>query len=156
MPSTTVRIGDEARQALRQLADKTGESMQVILDRAIKQYRRQLYLEEANAAYAALRNKPDAWQEELDERSLWDRTLTDNLAGDGGKPSSWSPRFPLWERISKKREDSPMLLALAVLLFVLWGIGFFFRIIGDVIHVLLVLAVVVLVLHFLGFQHRVT
>ena len=49
-----------------------------------------------------------------------------------------------------------MLLALAVLLFVLWGIGFFFRIIGDVIHVLLVLAVVVLVLHFLGFQHRVT
>lgn len=82
MPSTTVRISDEARQALRQLADKTGESMQVILDRAIKQYRRQLYLEEANAAYAALRNKPDAWQEELDERSLWDRTLADDLAGD--------------------------------------------------------------------------
>ena len=42
-----------------------------------------------------------------------------------------------------------MLLGIAVLLLVLWGFGFFLSIVGDIIHILLVLAVVVAVGHFL-------
>ena len=32
----------------------------------------QEFLEKANQAYAALRNNPEAWQEELAERELWE------------------------------------------------------------------------------------
>jgi hypothetical protein len=35
-----------------------------------------------NAAYAALRNDPQAWGEELAERALWDRALDDGLQED--------------------------------------------------------------------------
>ncbi len=53
--------------------------MQAILDEAVETYRRQCFLERANAAFAALRNDPNAWQEELEERAAWDITLTDDL-----------------------------------------------------------------------------
>jgi hypothetical protein len=33
----------------------------------------------ANAAYAAMRENEDEWQEELRERRLWDATLADGL-----------------------------------------------------------------------------
>ena len=42
-----------------------------------------------------------------------------------------------------------MLLGIAVVLLVLWGLGFFLSLLGDIIHVVLVLAVVVAVAHFL-------
>ena len=37
------------------------------------------FLDEVNAAYARLRADPRAWEEELAERQLWDRTLADGL-----------------------------------------------------------------------------
>lgn len=82
MPSTTVRISEEAHRALRELAARTGEPMQAILDRAIEQYRRQRFLEEANAAYAVLRNDLDAWHDERDEREVWDNSLADGVTDD--------------------------------------------------------------------------
>jgi hypothetical protein len=36
-------------------------------------------LDAMNAAYAALRNDPAAWPDELRERALWDETLADGL-----------------------------------------------------------------------------
>ncbi len=35
----------------------------------------QEFLERANQAYAALRNNPEAWQEEFAERKLWQQTI---------------------------------------------------------------------------------
>jgi hypothetical protein len=32
-----------------------------------------------NEGYARLRADPEAWQEELDERRLWDTTMADGL-----------------------------------------------------------------------------
>ncbi len=40
---------------------------------------RQRFLEGVNADFAALRNDPAAWQEELAERAAWDCTLADDL-----------------------------------------------------------------------------
>ncbi|GFE68447.1 hypothetical protein [Chroococcus sp. FPU101] len=37
----------------------------------------QQFLEEADRAFVALRNDPQAWQEELAERQLWENTLLD-------------------------------------------------------------------------------
>lgn len=42
-------------------------------------YRRQLFLEKANAAFATLRMQPEAWAVEEEERAAWDTTLTDGL-----------------------------------------------------------------------------
>jgi len=77
MQSATVRISTTSHNLLKELAARSGESMQVILDRAIEQYRRQAFLQEANQAYAALRNNSEAWQAELEEREAWDVTLSD-------------------------------------------------------------------------------
>jgi hypothetical protein len=77
MPGSTVRIRAETREVLRDLASSEGKPMQAILDLAIEEYRRQRFLQEANAAYAALRNKPKAWKAELVERKAWDATTAD-------------------------------------------------------------------------------
>ena len=53
--------------------------MQAILDEAVEAYRRQLFLKRANAAFAALRNDPNAWKEEQMERAAWDVALNDDL-----------------------------------------------------------------------------
>ena len=79
MQSATVRISSTSHNILKELAAHSGESMQVILDQAIEQYRRQVFLQEANQAYAALRNHSEAWQAELEEREAWDVTLSDGL-----------------------------------------------------------------------------
>jgi predicted HTH domain antitoxin len=42
-------------------------------------HHRQSLLEQANEAYAKLRNNPPAWKEELNERSIWETTLSDGL-----------------------------------------------------------------------------
>jgi predicted transcriptional regulator len=78
MPSATVRISKGTRDTLRDLAVKSEESMQTIIDRAIESYRRQSFIEQANKAYSALRDNPGAWATELKERREWEATLADN------------------------------------------------------------------------------
>jgi hypothetical protein len=80
MPGSTVRISGTAKLALSELAAQNGSPMSVVLERAIECYRRRCLLEEANAAYAALRGDPVAWQEELEERRAWDVALADGLS----------------------------------------------------------------------------
>ncbi len=77
MSSKTVRIKRETQDILRELANNEGKPMQTILDLAIEGYRRQRFLQEANEAYAALRNNPQAWKAELAERREWDTTMAD-------------------------------------------------------------------------------
>ncbi len=82
MSGTTVRVGKTTRDKLRELAALENEPMHVILDRAIEDYRRKRFLEEANRTYAALRRDPEAWQTEQEERKAWDTTLADGLEGE--------------------------------------------------------------------------
>jgi hypothetical protein len=79
MPTATVRISSDTRQTLRQISATTGESMQAILDRAVEDYRRRVFLEQANRAFARLREDPEAWAAEQEERAAWDATLADGL-----------------------------------------------------------------------------
>jgi hypothetical protein len=79
MASATVRISEKSRQTLRELAAKTGDSMQAILDRAVEEYRRERLMDEVNAAYAALRADPEAWADWQRELAVWDATLMDGL-----------------------------------------------------------------------------
>ncbi|MEW6367884.1 MAG: toxin-antitoxin system protein [Acidobacteriota bacterium] len=77
MPAATVRISDETRKTLRKLAARKGVSMQAMLGEAVEEYRRRRFLDEANAAFAALRANCRAWEAELEERRAWDNTLDD-------------------------------------------------------------------------------
>ena len=77
MASTTVRISQESVKLLRDLASQENKSMQAILDQALEHYRRKSFLEKANQAYERLKQDPDLWQKELDERSQWEGTLMD-------------------------------------------------------------------------------
>jgi hypothetical protein len=79
MPSTSIRIDERALAVLRELARKQGQPLQTVLKEAIDSYRREKFLEEANAAFAALRSDPEAWREEQQERELWDRAGEDGL-----------------------------------------------------------------------------
>ena len=53
--------------------------MTVVLEKAIETYRRQKFLEEANASYAVLKANRKKWNEEIAERELWDSTNADGL-----------------------------------------------------------------------------
>lgn len=77
MQTQTVIISESAHQLLQQLADLEKTSTDVVLDRALEIYRREVFLRQANAAFAALKSDEEAWREELKERELWDKTVAD-------------------------------------------------------------------------------
>ncbi|MBW4510017.1 MAG: hypothetical protein KME64_26405 [Scytonematopsis contorta HA4267-MV1] len=79
MSESTVSVSLTTRETLQKLADASGESIQVILDKAIENYRRVLFLTDANKSFAALKANETAWQEELGERQEWDKTSSDGL-----------------------------------------------------------------------------
>jgi len=73
-----VRLSPHAHE-LRQLAEEEDDSMQAVLDKAIERYRREKFLRDANADFAALKRNRRAWKQELKERELWEHTLSDGL-----------------------------------------------------------------------------
>jgi hypothetical protein len=77
MQTQTVIISESAHQLLQQLADLEKTSTEVVLDRALEVYRREIFLKQANAAFADLKSDEKAWREELEERDLWDNTIAD-------------------------------------------------------------------------------
>ncbi len=79
MKSAMVRIDDESRNILREIALQEQEPMQQIVRKAIEHYRRELFLQQCNKAYAALKSDRGAWEKELAEREAWDSAVSDGL-----------------------------------------------------------------------------
>ena len=52
------------------------------LEAIAREVERQRFLAGLNTDFAALRNNPTAWQEELAERAEWDCTLADGLTDE--------------------------------------------------------------------------
>lgn len=76
------RISDTDRNLLRYLARETGKQQQQILHEALDRYHREHQLAQINTAFARLKENPEAWAHELEERAAWDATLGDGLADD--------------------------------------------------------------------------
>lgn len=74
-----MRMREDIHGALRELAQEENTTLQEVLAKAIDLYRRTRFFEQMNAAYAALRADPEAWQQELEERAAWDVTLMDGI-----------------------------------------------------------------------------
>jgi predicted kinase len=79
LATTLVRVREDVRATLQQLAQEESVSMQEILARAVEEYRRARIFERAHEAYAALRADPEAWKQELEERRAWEATLMDGI-----------------------------------------------------------------------------
>ena len=77
-----LRIGEDTHRMLRQLARVEGVSMQVVLNKALTEYRKKQFFESLGAAFSALKNDPKAWAEEQQERQVWANTLSDNAEPD--------------------------------------------------------------------------
>ena len=74
-----VRLGRASHETLRRLAERMGESMQAVAEKAIDELKRKQFFEEMDAAFAALKADPVAWREEAEERELWAGALSDDL-----------------------------------------------------------------------------
>ena len=79
MPEIAITINQNTHEVLLRLSKQSGDNLQTLLDKAVEQYRRQLFLLQANQAFVALRKNELLWQDELNERQEWDRTLTDEI-----------------------------------------------------------------------------
>jgi predicted transcriptional regulator len=77
-----VRVSDGTHATLKELAERSGEPIHVVVEKAVEAYRRERFFVELDEAYAALQNDPEAWSEELAERAAWEITLADGLEGD--------------------------------------------------------------------------
>lgn len=78
MAGTTVRIKEESRTILEELAREMNEPLQEVLAKALESYRRQRVIDRTNAAYAALRANPESWRAVQEEREAWDITMADH------------------------------------------------------------------------------
>ena len=74
--SLTIRVSRSTHGLLRDLSDRTGETMTDIVDRAVREYQRRRFWEDYHAAYAAIQADPPELRGEID---LWDLTLADGL-----------------------------------------------------------------------------
>lgn len=79
MPELKISISEATHKTLLTLVESSGDTLQSILDKAIENYRRSLFLAEANEAFFALRQNEKLWQEEVTEREAWEQTLGDGV-----------------------------------------------------------------------------
>ncbi len=77
--TTTIRVNDEARRRIAQLAEEDDRPMTAIVDDALDALERRRFFERFNERYAELADDPDAWGEVLHER-----TLESGALGDAG------------------------------------------------------------------------
>ena len=56
--------------------------MQSIIEKAVEQYKRRRFLEGLNEDFKALKKDRKAWQEETEERRLWENTLLDGIENE--------------------------------------------------------------------------
>ncbi|HET6878552.1 MAG TPA: hypothetical protein VFI31_00170 [Pirellulales bacterium] len=82
MATVTVPISEASHKILLELASRGGQPIGKIIDQAIEEFRRQRLLDEANAAYLALRRDEQAWREEAAERRDWEATLADGSSDE--------------------------------------------------------------------------
>jgi hypothetical protein len=79
MSAATILLSEASHRILKDLAVQTGQTMTDVLDKALDAYRRKVFFEELNAAYAALRSDPAVWAAVVEERRSMDGCLMDGL-----------------------------------------------------------------------------
>ena len=79
MSTITIRINEADKRTIDEIGRRFGESTQSIIHQAVEEYQRRRVLQAANDAYGKLREHPDQWKAELEEREAWAATIADGL-----------------------------------------------------------------------------
>jgi hypothetical protein len=79
MSELTIDISETTHKTLLQLTQSSGDDFVTIIDRAVENYRRYVFLVQADRAFAALRQNEELWQDEIAERQVWDLTIADGV-----------------------------------------------------------------------------
>jgi len=80
--AVTMRVSEETHTTLKSMAKDQGIPMTELLDELVRKARNAEIIRQINEGYARLREDPQAWAEELEERRLWECTLLDGLEDD--------------------------------------------------------------------------
>jgi hypothetical protein len=78
----TVRIDPATHTALTEIAKAKHIPLAEALRRSVELLRREVFFEQMNAGYLALRADPDAWAEEQRDVDEWDRTAANDGVDD--------------------------------------------------------------------------
>jgi hypothetical protein len=79
MSSNVVKLKPETYARVKQIAEESHRPMQEIVAAGIEALDRLQFAREFTEDYAALRRDSQAWRKELQERELWEVTLSDGL-----------------------------------------------------------------------------
>ena len=82
MKTQIVRISSETHSRLKAMALASGETIGEILAKAVDAYRREMLLNDANRAFARLKEREELWKDEQKEREEWETALADGLDKD--------------------------------------------------------------------------
>jgi hypothetical protein len=74
-----VRIDSADKDILDQLTDKTGESTPKLLHRAVTTLKKEIFFQQMNCAYRDMRKDKAAWDAEMEERALFDKSVGDGM-----------------------------------------------------------------------------
>jgi predicted transcriptional regulator len=85
MGTVTVRMSEESRTLLRELAEQANTTQAAVVEKALSEYRKKLFWERATADFVAVRADEQAWTAEKEEQDTWDGTLADGLEDEGGR-----------------------------------------------------------------------
>ena len=77
--SLTIRVSRSTHGLLRELSERTGETMAEIVDRSVREFQRQRFWEDYHAAYAAIQADPSPQADLECEIELWDLVSADGL-----------------------------------------------------------------------------
>lgn len=83
--TTTIRINKKVYKELKEIADFENETMQKILEKALEGYRTKKFFCQLNESVTRYKTSKDDWEEEIEERKLWDNTLVDGLEDEGNE-----------------------------------------------------------------------
>jgi len=79
MQYTTLRINTMLHKKLKEISLKAKISQQHVLEDSLNLFQEKMFWQECNAAYSILQQNSEQWQEELEERKLWEQTSSDGL-----------------------------------------------------------------------------
>ena len=79
MSELTIDISETTHKTLLQLAQTSGEDLVTVMERAVENYRRYVFLAQVDRAFTALRQNEELWQDEIAERQAWELTIADGV-----------------------------------------------------------------------------
>jgi predicted DNA-binding ribbon-helix-helix protein len=85
--TTTVRINRQIYNELKIIADSENETLQKVIEKAVEEYKARRFFQNLNEAVSAYKVNEEDWEEEKEERKLWDNTLNDSP--EGSSDETW-------------------------------------------------------------------